>query len=119
MNHRQQFKASNRRIGQRLDRVRQQQQMTLPEIAAISGISLRRINQFETGQQMISAAELSLLAETYEMPIEFFIHHEPLLDWVAEWQMLHSYRLLRPEQQEQIVRMVLDIVGDLGVSLRE
>lgn len=118
MNEEPQFDVSNRCIGARLRLAREQHQLTATEVAADTGLSLSRLGELEDGAGDILAAELSLLAETLELPVAFFLQEDPRRNWTGEWQLLYSFRMLSPEQQHDVLGIVDEMVGQVRVTNR-
>ena len=106
----------NRRIGRRFRLVRLQQHISPPEVAAAVGISAELLHLYESGDAMIPATRLTDLAKTLHMPVEFFVHEQPLLDWFGHWKLLLEIRSLDPPTQEKIQRFVTDLAGDVTIS---
>ena len=108
----------NLNIGRRLELVRLQRDLSIEELALRTGIRFDQLHAFESDEDMITAVELSEVADVLNMPIEFFIHDAPLLDCAGEWQALHAFRQLDRQNQERIVRLLSDLAGDVPVTNR-
>jgi len=109
----------NRSLGQRLRLVRKQRSLSEIEVAETLRVTPRFLRKLESGRTAIAAVDLFLLAKKFDMPVEFFIHEEPLLDWSAEWQVVHAFRQLGTRQQERTVQFLLDLAGDVPVTDRD
>ena len=111
-------KAINRRIGQRLKMVRTQQKLSPKWLSKQVHSDARLIRQFESGDAVISAAQLARLSKELDMPIDFFVQESPLLDWMAEWRTLSLLRQLEPRQRLHVIQLMLDLIGDIPINTR-
>jgi len=76
----------------------------------------QELDDYESGRVIIPAIHLDQLARTLGMPVEFFLHDQPLLDWAGEWQLLRAFRSMSLESQRHLMRLVLDVVAGKAVS---
>ncbi|APZ93426.1 helix-turn-helix domain-containing protein [Fuerstiella marisgermanici] len=108
----------NLKIGRRLKLVRVQRDLSIEELASRTGIRFDQLHAFESDEDMITAVELSEVADVLNMPVEFFIHDAPLLDCAGEWQVLHAFRQLDRPKQQRVVQLLSDLLGDVSVTNR-
>ena len=109
---------TNSRIVRRIQLTRNQRSLTVTELSDLCGLRPEQILAFEQDDDMITAVELGQIAQTLNMPVEFFVQDRPLLDWSGEWQVLHTYRCLRRHQREGLIQLLLDLAGDVPVTDR-
>ena len=113
------YQHANDRIAKRLQLVRRQHQLTLRQATHGLGITATRLEQIESGAVVASATELASLAQRFEMPIEFFLSGEPLLDCFGEWQLMHLWQRLPTTNRRRLIRLMLDLVNDVPVIHRD
>ncbi|GAB5440085.1 MAG: hypothetical protein Fues2KO_04340 [Fuerstiella sp.] len=105
-------------IGRRLRMARINLGLTLVDTAERTSISADQLERFESDDDLITAVELMILAKTFCLPVEFFIHDDRLLDCTGEWQLLHAFRQLSASQQVCIQKLIAEIAADRPLSLR-
>src|SRR4051794_12449929 len=67
-------------VGPRLRRLRQRREMTLPAVAAKTGISKSTLSRLESGQRRPSLELLLPLAEIYHLPLDELVGAPPIGD---------------------------------------
>ena len=75
-----------------------------------------QLESYELGRETIAAGELSRLAESLQMPVDFFLDDSPLLDCSGKWQMLRAFQVLDSKSQQRVMKLVLEIATDVVVS---
>ncbi|MGB7598868.1 MAG: XRE family transcriptional regulator [Candidatus Sulfotelmatobacter sp.] len=63
-------------VGRKLKRYREQLQLTVPEVAAATGIPGPRLERFESGTVAPSGDEILILADNYKCDYRFFVSNE-------------------------------------------
>ena len=66
-------------ISRNLLQIRQQRRFSQSEIATVLAIKQPSYNRMESGKTHISADQLALLAEFYDLPVSVFFEHRPNL----------------------------------------
>lgn len=118
MNHQPHPHSINARIGNRLRQVRLQRDLSVGELAYLSGTTPARIRDFESDEDVITAEELVLFSDALHVPLEFFVHSVPLLDWDGEWQLLNTFRQLPQQQQRSLLAFMRALAATLTVTTR-
>lgn len=58
------------------------------------------------------------VAAALDLPMEWFLDSNPLLDWSGEWQLLHTFRKLKPQQQQAVIELIRDLSCDVPFTDR-
>lgn len=77
---------------------------------------MQALADYEAGCASISAAELERLAAVLGMPTEFFLHDEPLLDWLGAWQFLQLLGAIPAPARDDVLQLLVEIATDAAVS---
>ena len=102
---------TNKRIGQRLKLARINLNMSLLDLCDATGseCSCEQLESYELGRENIAASELSRLAESLQMPVDFFLDESPLLDCSGKWQLLRAFQVLDSKSQQRVMKLVLEM----------
>ncbi|VEJ45841.1 helix-turn-helix domain-containing protein [Bartonella vinsonii] len=81
------------------------------------GVTYQQIQKYEKGLNRVGAGRLKEIADILDVPISFFYtdlstkedayHDEKILN-KAEYLLLKGFRVLKPERQKAILRLVSD-----------
>ncbi|UTO28022.1 helix-turn-helix domain-containing protein [Bartonella harrusi] len=85
------------------------------------GITFQQIQKYEKGLNRVGAGRLQEIAHILEVPISFFYadiatkedstyHHDEKITSKDEYQLLKTFRVLKPEKQKAILRLVSDLM---------
>lgn len=106
------------KIGERLRRLRAQQQVTQKTLGDACGVSFQQIQKYERGISRIPAGNLLKLAQALKIPISAFFDNgddqTPVIPPAAQ-QLLEAFESI-PSAVHR--RMVLRIVEDLAQTLK-
>jgi transcriptional regulator with XRE-family HTH domain len=110
----------HRMIGANLRQERMNAGMSLKTLAERSGISISRLKAYELGERPIPLAELELLLQIIDTPIEhFFDQSGPIGRWMAEQQEIQRFLELPFELREFISKPVNRPYLELAMRLSE
>ncbi|WP_406604173.1 helix-turn-helix domain-containing protein [Bartonella gliris] len=82
-------------------------------------VTFQQIQKYEKGLNRISAGRLQEIADILDVPISFFYadiskkedaayHHDEEISSKEEYQLLKGFRVLKPEKQKAILRLIYD-----------
>ncbi|UNE55559.1 helix-turn-helix domain-containing protein [Bartonella machadoae] len=86
------------------------------------GVTFQQIQKYEKGLNRVGAGRLQEIAHILEVPISFFYadiatkkedstyHHDEKITSKDEYQLLKTFRVLKPEKQKAILRLVSDLM---------
>lgn len=108
---------SNQEIGRRLRLARLNREMTIAELCEQLGFrDTTLLEQYETGQAVISATHLKMMALVLDVPVEFLLHDQPLMDCLDDLQLWGWLRSLHANQRREITRLVVELATDVAIS---
>lgn len=108
---------TNTEIGQRIRLVRSNRGMSLLELCdQLKTCECGLLEQYESGRGDIPARHLKVVATILQMPVDFFLHEQPLMDAASECQLLSWFRVLTLNEKAQVMRLVRDIATGLVIS---
>ncbi|WP_329957948.1 helix-turn-helix domain-containing protein [Bartonella sp. 220B] len=85
------------------------------------GVTFQQIQKYEKGLNRVGAGRLQDIAHILEVPISFFYadiatkeedstyNHDEKITNKDEYQLLKTFRVLKPEKQKAILRLVSDL----------
>ncbi|MGB9871115.1 MAG: helix-turn-helix domain-containing protein [Anaerolineae bacterium] len=110
----------HRMIGALLQQARREAGKSRKDLAQSLGCSVRRIAAYEQGEQPVPMAELEILANALNRPIEYFLDSSGLIGkWEAEQQAFRVFRQLPPEIQEFVSRPINRSYLEVAMKLAE
>jgi len=127
--HRVQYDRSNvtktiplrrRIIGAKLRKARQDQDMTMTDLADQVGISTNVLRSYERGEQPIPLPELEVMSAALELPLDTFRDQDgPVGKWFARQEAAQRFLELPPDLQEFIAAPVNQPYLELAQQLSE
>ena len=98
----------HRIVGALLRQARLEADMTQKELAELLGCSSSRISSYEYGEQPIPLAELEVLAQRLNLPLEYFLDGQegPVGEWHRQQVVRSRFDELPKEVQEFVVRPI-------------
>ena len=104
-------------MGRKLRQLRKARSFTQANLAARVGIQQSDLCRMETGQYRISLDTLVKILAALEVSASEFFQEEPAADLTpGETALLHSYRRLSSNRQEEIRRFIRFICNDTEPS---
>ncbi len=110
----------NQEIGEKLKLARRNLGVNLVSLcdALGNGCCCQELEDSEAGRIAISAARLAQCARLLDMPIEFFVQDEAMLDWNGDWRLLSLFRSLSKTSQTRMIELMVDISNDTAITDR-
>lgn len=105
-------------VGALLRQARTEEGRTKKELAVALGCSVRRITTYEYGERPIPLAELELLAQAVERPLEYFLDEESNLA-ARRGDMVRSFLDLPEEIRDFVARPINRSYLELAMKLAD
>ncbi len=109
----------HRIVGALLRQARLDADITQKELAQVLGCSPARISSYEYGERPIPLAELEVLAEVLERPLEYFLDERsgPVGQWEKEQEAYHAFLELPEEVREFITKPINRSYLEVAIKL--
>lgn len=104
-------------VGRRLRLARINRGMSILELCEqLGSCECEWLERYEAGQAVISAIHLKILAVILDVPVEFFLHDQPLMESKDDLQLLRWFRSLEANQRAHVLQLVADLKSDAAIS---
>lgn len=103
----------DRKIGSRLRERREAIGISLEELAAVSGLAVAEVLQYECGAKGLTAAQLCHLADLLEAPLTYFhrptFTHLGLSTSLTSGDLLEVFGRLSPAGRQKVAALALEL----------
>lgn len=108
----------DRIVGARLRQVRHEQDMTQQDVADILDCSPSTISDYEYGRRSIPLAELELIAQSLNVPLDYFRDYESQVGmWHKMREQYAQFKALPDEVREFVLRPINQSYLELAMKL--
>jgi transcriptional regulator with XRE-family HTH domain len=108
----------NRIIGARLRQIRHERDMTQQDVADILDCSPSTISDYEYGRRAIPVAELELIGQSMNIPVDYFRDYESNVGmWHKMREQYAQFKALPDEMREFVLRPINQSYLELAMKL--